>query len=82
MKRLVSVKVLGRIGSAKEEHGKYLKRRIVYIDGQGFEWLEDPKHIAVLIQNRCMIGAKPRSMPGSNDTGRTDILGLWTSIRT
>ena len=43
-KRLVVVKVLDRVGPRAAEHGQYLKRHIVYINGQGFEWLEDPKH--------------------------------------
>ena len=40
------VKVLDRVGQRAAEHGQYLKRHIVYINGQGSEWLEDPKHLA------------------------------------
>ena len=43
---LVVVKVLDRIGPGAVEHGRYLKRHIVYIEGQGSEWLEDPKNLA------------------------------------
>ena len=46
LKQLVVVKVLDRVGPRAAEHGQYLKRHIVYINGQGFEWLEDPKHLA------------------------------------
>ena len=72
LKRLVVVKVLDRIGPGAAEHGQYLKRHIVYIDRQGFEWLEDPKHLAAIIRNRSKMGAKPQSSPGSKDLGRTD----------
>ena len=46
LERLVVVKVPDRIGPGAVEHGQYLKRHIVYIEGQGFEWPEDPKHLA------------------------------------
>ena len=52
--------------------GQYLKRHIVYISGQGFGWLEDPKHLAAIIRNRSKVGAKPQSSPISKDLGRTD----------
>ena len=47
-------------------------RHIVCIEGQGFEWLEDPKHLAAFIRNRSKVGAKPQSSPGSRDLGRSD----------
>ena len=72
LKRWVVVKVLGTIGPGVEEHGQYLKRYIVCIKDQGFEWLEDPKHLAAIIRNRSKIGAKPQSSLGSKDLGRCD----------
>ena len=72
LKLLVVVKVLDRIGPEAVEHGRYLKRHIVYIEGQGFEWLEDPKHHAAIIRNRSKTGAKPQSSPGSKDLGKSD----------
>ena len=72
LKRLVVVKVLDRIGPGAGEHGQYWKRHIVYIDGQGFEWLEDPKHLAAIVRNRSKMEAKPQSPPGSKDLGRND----------
>ena len=66
------VKVLDRVGPRAAEHGRYLKRHIVHINGQGFEWLEDPKHLAAIIRNRSKVGAKPQSSPGSKDLGRSD----------
>ena len=72
LKRLVVVKVLDRIGPRAAEHGQYLKRHIVYINGQGFKWLEDPKHLAAIIINCSKVGAKPQSSPGSKDCGRND----------
>ena len=59
-------------GPRAAEHGQYLKRHIVYINGQGFEWLEDPKHLAAIIRNRSKVAAKPQSSPGSGDLGRSD----------
>ena len=49
-----------------------MKRHVAYIVGQGFEWLEDPKHVAAIIRNRSKMGAKPQSSPGSKDVGKTD----------
>ena len=72
LKRLVVVKVLDRVGPGTVEHGQYLKRHIVYIEGQGFEWLEDPKHLAAISEIVSKIGAKPKSTPGSKDLGRSD----------
>ena len=63
LKHLVVVKVLGRIGPGAVEYGQYLKRHIVYTEGQGFQWLEDPNHLAAIITNRSKIGAKPQSSP-------------------
>ena len=57
LKQLVVVKVLERIGPWAVEHGSYLKR---YINGQGFEWLEDLKHLAAIIRNCSNVGAKPQ----------------------
>ena len=51
LKQLVVVKVLDRVGPRAAEHGQYLKRHIVYINGQGFQWLE-PKHLAAIIRNQ------------------------------
>ena len=72
LKQLVVVKVLDRVGPRAAEHGQYLKRHIVYISGQGFGWLEYPKHLAAIIRNRSKVGAKPQSSPGSKDLGRSD----------
>ena len=76
LKRLVVVKVLDRIGPGVVEHGKYLKMHNVYIEGQGFEWLEDPEHLAAIIRNRSKIGAKTQSSPGREDLGRSDFEAL------
>ena len=65
LKQLVVVKVLDIVGLGAAEHGQYLKRHIVHINGQRFEWLEYPKHLAA-------VGAKPQSCPGSKDLGRSD----------
>ena len=65
------VKGLDRVGPGAVELGQYLKRHIVHIVGQGFEWLEDPKHIAAIITNRSKMGAKPQSSLGSEDLGKT-----------
>ena len=72
LKQLVVVKVLDRVGPRAAGRGQFLKRHIVYINGQGFEWLEDPKHLAAIIRNRSMVGAKPQSSPGSKDLGTSD----------
>lgn len=72
LKQLVVVKVLDRVGPRAAEHGQYPKRHIVYVNGQGFEWLEDLKHLAAIIRNRSKAGAKPQSSPGSNDLGKSD----------
>ena len=72
LKKLVVVEVLDRVGPGVAELGQYLKRHIAYIVGQGFEWLEDPKHIAAIIRNHSKMGAKPQSSPGSKDLGKTD----------
>ena len=72
LKRLVMVKVLDRVRPRAAEHGQCLKRHIAYILGQGFEWLEDPKHLAAIIRNSSMVGAKPKSSPGSKDLRRSD----------
>ena len=72
LKQLVVVKVLDRVGPRAAEHGRYLKRHIVCINGQGFEWLEDPKYLAEIVRNRSKVGAKPQISPGSKDLGRSD----------
>ena len=72
LKRLVVVKVLDRIGPGAVERGRYLKRHIVYVEGQGSEWMEDPKHLAAIIRNRSKTGMKPQSSPGSKDPGKSD----------
>ena len=69
---MVVVKVLDRVGPRAAEHGQYLKRHFVYINGQGFEWLEDPKNLAAIIRNRSKVGAKPQSSPGSKDLGKSN----------
>ena len=69
LKCLDSVELFVGVGSGAEEHGQPLKRPILYVKGQGFEWLEDPKHIAAIIQNCSKVGAKPQSSPGRNDIG-------------
>ena len=70
--RLVVVKVLDRVGPRAAEHGQHLKRHIVYINGQGFEWLENPKHLAAIIRKGSKVGAKPHSSSSSKDLGRSD----------
>ena len=72
LEQLVVVTVLGRDGPRAAEHGQYLKRHIVYINGQGFEWLEDPKHLAAVIRNRSKVGAKRQSSPCGKDLGKSD----------
>ena len=72
LRQLVMVKVLDRAGPRAAEHGQYLKRHIVYINGQGFEWLEEPKHLAASIRNRSKVCAKPWSSPNGKDVGRSD----------
>ena len=72
LKQLVVVKVLDRVGPRAAEHGQCLKRLVVYINGQGFEWLEDPKHLAAIIRNRSKVDAKPQCSPGSKDLGKSD----------
>ena len=37
LRHLVVVKVLDRVGPRAAEHGQYLRRHIVYINGQKFE---------------------------------------------
>ena len=58
LKKLVVVKVLDRVGPGAAELGQYLKRHIACIVGQGFEWLEDPKHIAAIIR-KARTSGKP-----------------------
>ena len=72
--------MLDRIGPGAEEHSQYLKREIVYIEGQGFEWLENPQHFAAIIRNRSKIGAKPQSSPGSNDLGDPEALDQLAEV--
>ena len=64
LKKLVVVKVLDRVGPGAAELGQYLKRHIAYIVGQGFEWLEDPKHIAAIIRNPFQDGCEAAELPG------------------
>ena len=40
----------------------------MYINGQEFEWLEDPKHLATIIRNRSKVRAKPGKLY-QQDTG-------------
>ena len=72
LKQLVVFKVLDRVGPRAAEYGQYLKRHIEYVNGQGFEWVEDPKHLAAIIRNRSKVGAKPQSSPSSKDLGKSD----------
>ena len=83
LKQLVVVKVLDRIGSGAVEHGRYLKRHIVYIEGQGFEWLEDPKHLAAIIRIRPKTGAMPQCSLRSKDLEKSDpeTLDEWKRWR-
>ena len=76
LKRLVVVRVLGRIGPGATEHRRYLTRHVLYIEVQGFEWLEDPKHFAAIIRNRSETGAKPQSSLGNKDLGKSDLEAL------
>ena len=68
---MVVVKVLDKMGPSAVEHGRRLKRHIVYIEDQGFEWLEDPKHLAAIIRNLFKTGAKPQSPTESKDLGKS-----------
>ena len=61
---LVVVKVLDRLGPGTEKYGQYVKRQIVYVEGQIVECLEDPRHIATIIQNCSNVGAKPQRFAG------------------
>ena len=70
MKRLVVVKVLDRSGPGGEEHGKYLKRHIVHIEGQGFEWLENRKH-QKLLQDWCEAAVRHTVL--REETERDDV---------
>ena len=63
LRRLVVVKVLDRVGPRAAEHGQYFKRHIVYINGQGLEWLEDPKHLVAIIRNRFQGGREATELP-------------------
>ena len=56
LKQLVVITVLDIVGPRAAEHGQDLKRHIVYINGQRFECLEDPKHLAAIIRNRSKVG--------------------------
>ena len=56
LKQLIVVKVLDRVGPRAAEHGQDLKRHIVYINGQRFECLEHPKHLAAITRNRSKMG--------------------------
>ena len=72
LKQLVLVKVLDRVGPRAAEHGQSLKRHIVYINGQGFEWLEDPKHLAAIIRTRSEASDELEEVEGKlsqQDTG-------------
>ena len=72
LKRMFSVRVLGKVVPGAEEHCQCLERQLVYIQGEGFEWLEDPKHTAAIIQNHSKVGAKPQSSPQRKDMGPSD----------
>ena len=74
------VRVLDRVGPRAAEHGQYLKRLIVNINGQGLEWLEDPKHFAAIIRNRSKVGVKPRSPQVARTSGEA-IQKRWTSCK-
>ena len=52
LKQFVVVKEIDKVGPRTAEHGQYLKRHIVCVNGQGFNWLENPKHLAAIIKNR------------------------------
>ena len=49
------------------------------INGQGFEWLEDPKHLAAIIRNRSKVGAKPQRVPQVARTAGKAIQKRWKS---
>ena len=73
LKRLVVVKVLDRIGPGAAEHGQYLKRHIVYINVQGFEWLEGPKHLAAIVRKPYHGGRRSRSVGRAGRGGRKAV---------
>ena len=78
VQKLVEVKVLDRVGPGAAELGQYLKRHIAYIIGQGFEWLEDPKHIVAIIRKRSKMGAKSQRSPETRTSGKP-IQKDWTN---
>ena len=49
-----------------------MKRHIAYIPGEGYEWLEDPRHVQSILDSRGKRGAKPQGSPASRDTGKYD----------
>ena len=76
LQRHLHVKILGRVGPGRELTGRYLKRVITYVDGEGFEWLEDPRHIEQLVSERGKANAKPIGSPCSKDSGKNDPQAL------
>ena len=70
LEQLVVVKVLDRTGPGAVEHARYLKRDIVYIEGQGFKWLEDPKHL----EDRCEASELPGQQGSREDPEVLDEL--------
>ena len=66
------VKVLDRVGPRAAEHGLHLKRHIVHINGQGFEWLERSEASCCDHQKPFQGGREATKSPGSKDLGKSD----------
>ena len=76
IKQLCNIKVLPRVGPGHSQMGRYLKRYICYIPGVGFEWNEDPKHVAMLLESTGKSKAKPQGSPCSKCIGKDDPKSL------
>ena len=52
LRQMTEIKILHRVGPRACPMGRYLKRFICYVPGVGYEWHEDPKHAAQLLESR------------------------------
>ena len=71
LRRLVGVGVLDRIGPGVEEHGQYLMRHIVYIEGQGLRVAGRPETPCCDRQKLFQYGCNTAAL-GRKDFGRSD----------
>ena len=78
LKRLVVVKVLDRVGPRAAAHGQNLKRHIVYINAQGFEWLE-VRSILLRSSETVPRWARSHRAPRVARTSGEAIQKCWTS---